>query len=154
MTSYNYYKTIQHSKQVHTFFLNCSLSKFILHLILGKMKFDSLVLLILNCLLGYMMNDHIVLTILRKVNWFSAITPWRWFSLESCSFWDTLYWYDKVLASSGVFWGDSGMNSEGNFNVYLFPWKVFRLKIVEALLFLSTSLSVSFVSRANIYNSC
>ena len=37
--------------------------------------------------------------------------------LESCSFWDTLDWYDEVLASSGVFWGDSGMKSEGNFNV-------------------------------------
>ena len=27
------------------------------------------------------------------------------------------------------------MNSEGNFNVYLYPWKFFHLKVVEALLF-------------------
>ena len=41
-----------------------------------------------------------------------------------------------MLASISVFLGDPGMSSEGNFNVYLCPWKVFHLNIVEALLFL------------------
>ena len=100
---YNYYKTIQDSKQVHIFFLNCSLLKFLLHHILGKMKFDSLVHLILKYLLGYVMIDHIVLTITRKVNFLSFRSPRRMIVWKVAAFGIGLDLYDEVLASSGVF---------------------------------------------------
>ena len=37
------------------------------------------------------------------------------------------------------------MSSEGNFNVYLCPWKVFHLKTVEALFFLLRFLPLAFL---------
>ena len=36
------------------------------------------------------------------------------------------------------------MNSESKFNIYLCPWKVFRLETVEALLFLLRFLPLVF----------
>ena len=44
------------------------------------------------------------------------------------------------------------MNSEDNFNVYLCPWKVFHLKIVEALLFLLRFLSLVFLFNLILVN--
>ena len=85
------------------FFLNCSLLKFLLHHILGKMKFDSLVHLILKYLLGYVMIDHIVLTITRKVNFLSFRSPRRMIVWKVAAFGIGLDLYDEVLASSGVF---------------------------------------------------
>ena len=98
--------------------------------ILGKIKLDWLVHLILKYLLAYMIIDHIALTATRKVNFLLfefAFLMMIVLCLENCSFY-TLGWYEQVLVSISVFWGDLGMTSEGNFNVYLCPWKVFLLK--------------------------
>ena len=75
-----------------------------------------------------MIIDHIALTTTRKVN-FLLFALWLMMialCLENCSF-STLDWYEEVLASINVFWGDSGMTSDGNSNVYLCPWYVVHL---------------------------
>ena len=116
----------QGCKQVQTFFesaLNWNSS-----CILGNIKLDLLVHLTMTCLLGYMIIDRIAL----KVKF-----------LLFASFY-TLAWHKEALASISAFLGDSGMTSEGNFNVYLCPWKVFHLKIVEVLLFLLCFLPLVF----------
>ena len=112
--------------------------------VLQKIKFDSLVHLILKCPLGYMTIDHIALTTTRKVSiLLFALLMMIVLCLANCKFY-TLDWYEGVLASISAFWGDSGMNSESKFNIYLCPWKVFRLKTVEALLFLLRFLPLVF----------
>ena len=54
-----------------------------------------------------------------------------------------------MLASISVFWGDSGMNSAGNFNVYLMFMESFSFKNCWGTS-LSTSLSASLVLLFNL----
>ena len=104
--------------QVQTFFRNCSLLKFLLR----KDKNWFISSFNTKCLLGYMIIDHIALTTTRKVSFllFSMLIKIV-LCLENCScVWKiALEWHEEVLACICVFWGDSGMTSEGNFNVYL-----------------------------------
>ena len=105
------FKTASKSK---LFFWNCSLSKFLWHYRKDKTSFI-----------------HIALTTTRKVNFLLfALLMMIALCLVNCQFY-TLDQYGDVLASISVLWCDSGMNSEGNFNIYLCPWNVLHLKIVE-----------------------
>ena len=74
------------------------------------------------------MIDHIGLTTIDNKEGKFSVVPSDDHCLENCSFGDTTDWYDEVLASISVFWGDSGMTPEGNFSVFVFSYKVFRLK--------------------------
>ena len=145
MTSYiySYYKTIckttSKSKSSFEIFLYWNSS-----CILGKIKLDSLLHLMMRYLLGYMIIDHITLTTTRNVIFLLlALLMMIVLCLEYCSFY-TQDWYEEVLSSISVIWGHSGMTSEVDFNVYLCPWKVFHLKIVEVILFLLCLLPLVF----------
>ena len=141
--TYNYYNTIfkttSNSKLFSEIFLYWNSS-----CILRKLKFDSLVYTILKSLLGCMIIDHSALTTTRKVKFLLfALLIMIVLCLENCSFY-TLDWYEEALRGINVLWGDLAMISDSNFNVHLCQWKIFYLKIVEALLFLLRFLSLVF----------
>ena len=127
---------IQYCKQVQTFFGNRSLLKFLLRSRKDKTWFISSFNTEVSIRIMIIYHLSFAQTTTRKVKFLLfTLLLMIFLCLENCSFY-TLDWYEEVLLSISVFSGDSGMTSEGNFNVYLCPWKVFHLKIVEALLFL------------------
>ena len=126
-----------------TFFRNCFLLKFLLHSRKNKTWFISS----FNTEVSIRINDHWSHCPENKeegnFSLLFALLMIIVLCLENCSFY-TLDWYEEVLGSICVFWGDSGMTFEGNFEVYLCIWKVFHLKIIEGLLFLLRFLLLVF----------
>ena len=107
---------IQYCKQVQTFFRNCSLLKFLLRSRKDKTWFTSL----FNTEVPIRIHDHLSFIICPDNNEegkVSAVCP----ADDHLYSFYTLDWYEEVLVSISVFSGDSGMTSEGNFNVYLCP---------------------------------